>query len=99
MATTQGPPSSRVCVGDELEQSAIGIAEVDAQALALRAGAAHGSLLDRHLPPLEVLHGLLDRARPFKAEVAVAGLHRQLCERAGLDAGTVHVQLLAAEPV
>src|SRR6266550_4428064 len=98
MATMQGPASSGVRVGDELDQSAVGVAEVDAQALALRAGAPYGSLLDCHLPPLEVLHGLLDRARPFEAEVAVAGLHRQLCERAGLDAGTVHVQLLAAEP-
>src|SRR6266550_444740 len=99
MATMQGPASSGVCVGDELEQSAIGVAEVDAQALALRAGAPYGSLLDRHLPPLEVLHGLLDRARPFEAEVAVAGLHRYAGKGRRVDARPVHVQLLAAEPV
>jgi hypothetical protein len=47
---------------------------------------------------LEVCDCLLDRPRPNKAQIAVAGCDRHRRTEA-VEAGTVHVQLPVAEPV
>jgi hypothetical protein len=48
---------------------------------------------------LEVIHGILNRARPFKAEITSAGRYRNLRQRMRRHTWAVQVQLRIFEPV
>src|SRR5690242_1892700 len=61
-------------VRDEFHQRPVGIAEIDAGALPFRAEALHRPALDRDGMGGEMRDRLGDRALPFEADVAVAGL-------------------------
>src|SRR5436305_9805310 len=87
--------SMPLTVGDQLEQSAVGIAEVHARAATLPAGALRRAELDLHAVREQVRHGFLGCAVPDEAEVAVARPHGIGGARNGARAGAVDVQLLA----
>src|SRR5579883_63272 len=91
--------SAPACVGHELHQRSIRIAEVDAGAAALGAEALHRAGFDLDAVALQVRDSVGDRTSPLEAEVAVARLHRQPRHLGRLDARPVHVELLVAEPV
>ena len=86
-------------VGDELEETAVRVAEVDAPSVAPRAAPGDWTLLDLYALTGQVRHGLLDRAVPDEAQIAVAGSDGNAGEGVGVNAGTVHVQLLSPEPI
>src|SRR3954467_5055324 len=64
-------------VGDELEQAPVGVAEVDATTRPARAGTFDWAEFDNHPASIEMRDGVLDRAVPREAQVAVAGLNGQ----------------------
>jgi hypothetical protein len=86
-------------IGDELQQTPIGIAEVDALARTPRAVAGNRSLFDRDATALEVGERLRDGPRPLEAQVAVSRCDGHPSKRMGLDPGPMHVQLLRTEAV
>ena len=49
--------------------------------------------------PFEVLHGLIDRACPFKAEIASARWDRNLGQRIRLQSRSVQIQLRIFKPI
>src|SRR5919106_4511299 len=87
-------------VGDELEQAAVGIAEVHARAEAPGSETFHWAGLDLDAVALQVGDRLGGGARPHEAEVAVTRPHGQACDIARhVDARPVDVELRVAEPV
>src|SRR4051812_42002758 len=60
-------------VGDELQQRAVGIAEVHAARRPTRTVARDRPLLDLDAARAHVRRGLLDRPGPYEAEVGAAG--------------------------
>jgi hypothetical protein len=93
--------SSRTCavVRDELEERAVGVAEIDAGAGALGADAGDGADLDGNLVGPQVGDGLGDRARPLEAEIAAAGGDGQARVRVARDPGTMQIQLPCSKPI
>src|ERR1700691_4995989 len=85
------------CVGHELHQRAVGIAEIDAGARTLGAEALHRPALDANTATIERGDGIGDRPYPFEAQVAVARCHRQPLHLRGLAARAMNVELLVAE--
>src|SRR5215213_3789954 len=83
----------------EFHQRAVRIAEIDAGALALGAEPLRRPGVDRDVVVLQMRNGVLDRTRPLKAQIAVAGLHRQARHLGRADALAVDVELLIAEAV
>src|SRR5918997_2726552 len=87
-------------VGDELEQAAVRIAEVNAGSLTACAKPLYGPRLDRDRTLLQVPDRGLDRSRPDKAQIAVARLDGETRHVVGdVDARAVYVQLCLAQPV
>jgi hypothetical protein len=87
-------------VRDELEQRAVRVTEVHARALSASSRPLDGPRLDLYLVGAQVLHGLLDRAGPDEAEVAVPGTHRLGRDQAAdIRVGAVDVQPLVAEGI
>lgn len=73
---------------------------MDAQAVAAGAGALDGAGLDGDAAGPQVLDGLLDRAGPHEAEVAVPWAHRLTRDEvADVGPRTVDVQALVADHV
>src|SRR5690242_21326493 len=99
MQATQSRPQSLPGVGHELHQRAVRIAEIDTRAPALGAEPLHWPRLDGDATALEMCNCICNGAGPFEAEIAVARLHRQPRDLGRLDAGSVHVELLVAEPI
>src|SRR4029077_2034581 len=64
-----------------------------------RAETLHRSALDSDALRLEMRDCALDRALPFEAKIAIAGLHRQARNFSGLHARPVNVELLVAETI
>jgi len=93
-------PGSRLWVGDQFEQGAIGIAEVDTHSPATPATASYRSFLRFDLLATEMSQRTFHRAGPDEAEVAAAGHDRWAGHQAAhVQAGTVHVELLIVEPI
>src|SRR6185503_530997 len=93
-ACSASRPISTSAVHDELEQRAVGVAEVHARAVAAGSGALDRAELDLHAVLREVRDRVLDRAVPAEAEIAVARAHRIARHRRTVDAGAVEVELL-----
>ena len=92
-------PASVQCVGDELQQTAIRIAEVDVLSATARSRVSvERPCHDLDSLPAEMLNRLFYPPRPNEAEVAVARLNRLLGIQAG-KTGTMDVQLPVAKPV
>ena len=77
-------------VGDELQQAAVRIPEVDARAVASRTQPLHGPFLDRDVVPPEVCDRLVDRPGPDEAEIAVAGPNAVARDRVGSGPARAH---------
>src|SRR3954470_14209875 len=83
-------------IGNELEQRAVGIAEIDAGSRALCTEALDGPGVDRDAAALEMADGVGDRPVPLEAEIAVAGLDRK---PRGVKSRPVQIELHRAEAV
>src|SRR5262249_34000191 len=81
-------------VRDELEQAPVGIPEIDARPAIARAEARDRPELDVHAPLAQMRYGVLDPPRPYEAQVAVPGSHRDAGHVvAGVHARPVDVEL------
>src|SRR5689334_10079449 len=93
------PLGRRRMVADELEQRAVGVAEVHALPAAARTLALDRPELHLHPTLAQMGRGILDRPVPAEAQVAVPGPHRIDRARLRLAPGPVDVQLLLADAV
>ena len=84
-------------VRDQLEQGPIGVAEVDARAGALGAGARDRPEFDLDAHAFEVRHRVFDRRRPDEAQICTARCDRRPRVRFAVDTRTVDVQLVYPE--
>src|SRR6476646_777980 len=91
--------SDRLRVRDELEQRSVGVAEVDALAVAAGAAARDRADLDLDAHGRQVLDRAVEGAVPDEADIAVPRTHGIARHRRRVDAWAVHVQLLVAEAV
>src|SRR5262245_49221133 len=89
-------PTPRLPVRDELEQRPVGVAEVDALALAVGAAARDRADLDLDASGRQVLDRAGDRAVPHEAQIAVPRADAVARDRRGVHARPVDVQLLVA---
>jgi hypothetical protein len=90
----------RRSVGDELEQAAIGIAEVNARSLALGAEPGHRAGLDFDSVCGKVRDRTVDRAGPDEAEVTVPGPNRKASYvRRWEEARAMDVELGLPQPI
>ena len=97
--TTRTWCASRVVVGDQFEQAAVGVAEVDAGSLAAGAPAPYGAKLDLDVVGAQVVDRGLDLAQAKEAEIAAARAYGKPRNRVWLEARSVDVELLLAEAV
>src|SRR3954454_5291666 len=86
-------------IGNEFQQRSVRIAKVDTGPRPFRAEALDRPAMDRHLATVEMRDGVCNRAFPFKAQVAVAGLDRQPRHLGRCEARAVQIELGVAEPV
>src|SRR2546421_5935181 len=86
-------------VGDELKESPVWVAEVDAHSMSLGSSPRHRSGLDPNTEPFEVRDGPSDRPVPLEAEVAVTGGHGNPSDHRGSYPWTMHIQLVLANSV
>src|SRR5258708_6588552 len=86
-------------VRDELQQAAVGVAEIDARAAAAGTIPLHRAELHADAVALEMRDRFGDRSRPLEAEVAVPGRDGDPRDGRRRDAGRVRVQLLLADAV
>jgi hypothetical protein len=86
-------------VGDELEQRAVRITEVDARAGSLRTRARDRAVLDGYVVRLKMLDRLRGRSLPDKAEVRVAWENRHARNGVWVKAWAVTVQQLLADAI
>src|ERR1700730_18420439 len=83
----------------EFQERAVGIAEIHAGTLPLRAVAYDRPEFDRDLMALEMIDRVGDRPLPLEADVAVPGLHRQARHDHAAHAGPMEIELGIAEPI
>src|SRR5690242_8970506 len=83
-------------VADELQQVAVGIAEIDADTLAAAAEPRHRSFDDRDAVLLQMLEGGLGCSRPHEAIVATAD-HRMRRLQRDLVVGRMQVETMMPE--
>src|SRR5207253_2868675 len=86
-------------VGDEFEQRAVGVTEIDAGASPLGAETPDRPGMDRNPAALEMADRVGNRTGPFETEIAVAGLHGQPRHLGGMKAGAVQIELRRTEAV
>lgn len=86
-------------VGDELEQRAVRITEVDTVPGSVGSVTRDGPELDRDTVLLEVQYRLRDWTLPTEAKIAAAGWYGDAGNRMRADAGAMNVQLLVPQPV
>src|ERR1700683_1890088 len=86
-------------VRDKLQKGPIRIAKINRSPAAASAGARDRTEFDLDSMRLEVVHGLIDRTRPFKTEIPSTRRNRNLRQRHRLDTRTVQIQLRVLEPV
>src|SRR5262245_18099473 len=86
-------------VGDEFQQRAVRITEVDAHAGSACAETFDRTTFDRDLAAPEMCNRLADRPLPFKAQVGIAGLHREPRDLDGREARSMQIELRVAEAV
>src|SRR5215472_14495136 len=93
--------SSVLChlIRHEFKQRAVGIPKINAGALAFGAVTFHRSKLDRHPVTRKMCNGIADRALPFEADVAIAGLHRKARHDHPAHARSMKIELGIAEPI
>ena len=84
-------------IGNELQETPVGVAEVDTGSAPSSAAALHRPELDLNATAGQMLDRVLDQAIPLKAQVAIAGRNRNLRDRVRDDSGTVDVELLGAK--
>jgi hypothetical protein len=82
-------------VGDELEQRAIGVAEVDARAIASCALAPYGPKLDGDAMRLQLRLSPCDGFGPLETKIAVSWLNGELRHRYGIESGPVTVKCVS----
>src|SRR5262249_14092293 len=86
-------------VGNEFQERAVGVAEIDAGAGPLGAEALHRPGLDGNAAALEVNDGVRDRPVPLKANIAVARSYRKPCDLRRRKSRSMQVELRGAETV
>src|SRR6516225_5411740 len=86
-------------VGDEFEQRAIGITEVDAGTGAFRPKTLHRPGMNGDAPALEMGNGVNNGPMPLEAQIAVSRLHRQSCNLGGVHSRPMQVELHGAETI
>src|SRR5215471_18376488 len=95
--------SSRVStfgmVGNEFQERAVGVAEIDAGAGPLGAEALQRPGLDRNAAALEVNDGIRDRSVPLEADIAVARSYRKPRDLGRMKSRSMQVELRGAETV
>ena len=91
-----GPSSARV--GDELQETAVRVAEVDAHPLASSSETGNRASFDRNVMRFEMGLRLLNRTRPDETEIAVAWPYRERRNIArDIYPWSVHIQLRIAQ--
>src|SRR5262249_10414830 len=98
-ARSSGAISVVAMIGNEFQQRAVGVAEIDAGAGALGAEALDRPGVDRDTAALKVDDGVGNRPVPLEAEVAVAWLHWKPRHLGGMKARSMQIELRTAEPV
>src|SRR5262245_19584361 len=95
--------SSRVSafgmVGNEFQERAVGVAEIEAGAGPLSAEALQRPGLDRNAAALEVNEGSRERSVPLEAHIAVARCDRQPRHLRRMKARTMQVELRVGETI
>src|SRR5215471_3134814 len=98
--TFMGHGRSRdLSVGDELEQRAIGIAEVDAHPIAARTCALDRSELGGYAMCVQMCLSLRDRSGPLETQIAVSRRNGAPRHRRGIESGPVTVELQVAKSI
>src|SRR5215831_14261865 len=98
--TLMGHGRSRdLSVGDELEQRAIGIAEVDAHPIAARTCALDRSELGGYAMCVQMCLSLRDRSGPLETQIAVSRRNGAPRHRRGIESGPVTVELQVAKSI
>src|SRR5215468_11166421 len=97
-AQSSGAVSVVAMVGNEFQQRAVGVAEIDAGAGALGVEALDRPGVDRDPATLKVGDGVGNRPVPLEAEVAVARLDRQPRHLGRMKARSMQIELRGAEP-
>src|SRR5262245_61018454 len=98
-ARSSGAVSVVAMVGNEFQQRAVGVAEIDAGAGALGAEALDRPGVDRDTATLKVGDGVGNRPAPLEAEVAVARLDRKPRHLGRMKARSMQIELRGAEPI
>src|SRR5262249_25080201 len=98
-ARSSGAISVVAMVGNEFQQRAVGVAEIDAGAGALGAEALNRPGVDRDTATLKMGDGVGNRPIPLEAEVAVARLDRKARHLGRMKARSMQIELRGAEPV
>src|SRR5215471_4750541 len=96
---SSGAVSVIAMIGNEFQQRAVGVAEIDAGAGALRAEALDRPGVDWHAAALKVDDGVGNRPIPLEAEVAVARLDRKARHLGRMKARSMQIELGGAEPI
>src|SRR5262245_61154615 len=98
-ARSSGAVSVVTMVGNEFQQRAVGVAEIDAGAGALGAEALDRPGVDRDTAALKVDDGVGNRPIPLEAEVAIARLDRKARHLSRMKARSMQIELRGAEPI
>src|SRR5262249_57317968 len=96
---SSGAVSVVAMIGNEFQQRAVGVAEIDAGAGALGAVALDRPGVDRDTATLKVGDGVGNRPAPLEAEVAVARLDRKPRHLGRMKARSMQIELRGAEPI
>src|SRR6266702_687234 len=96
---SSGAVSVVAMIGNEFQQRAVGVAEIDAGAGALGAEALDRPRIDGNAATLKVGDGVGNRPVPLEAEVAVARLDRKPRHLGRMKARSMQVELRNAEPI
>src|SRR6516225_9071963 len=96
---SSGAISVVAMIGNEFQQRAVGVAEIDAGAGALGAEALDRPGVDRDTAALKVGDGVRNRPVPLEAQIAVARLDRQPRHLGWVKARPMQIELRGAEPV
>src|SRR5262245_343692 len=86
-------------VGNEFQQRAVRVAEIDAGTCALCAEALDRTRVDGDAAAIEVSDGVPDRPIPLEAQIAVAGRDRDSRHFRRMKARSMEVELRSAETV
>src|SRR5437763_1296392 len=94
-----GAGSAYRMVGNELQERAVGVAEIDDRARAPCAEAPQRPRLDADAAALEVTDGIGNRAVPLEAQIAVARCYRKPRHLGGVKGRSMQVELRGAETI